>query len=389
MTLLVWEQNQDSAITHERLERLLEPLGGMDSIVRPGDRVLIKPNFVAPFFHAVTDLCLLSLIIGMIKDCGGKPILGESSGFEFGTESTFKILGIHEFALRHQIPLINFDHAEFETVVLSGGSGPRVNIPRVVGEVDRLINVPKLKRHSLTKATIGVKNLFGLLARESRRKVHSWGLEKAIYALGESIPSDLVIVDGSVVTARAVYGERQSLNLLVASKSVHATDIFCCQYLGLNYQDVQHLRRAVEKDNQRAQFKVLDVSKKSSPAAAIPYTPVQDYNGHRDPPSKKIHRWGYQLMYFLDILYNRFRRDGSLIPTIHYYLGIRPFIKKSICDDCGQCVEVCPVSAIQLPERRICAKRCMPVRCLKCIPACPKNAIVVRGRDVDPTLAQI
>ena len=33
------------------LDRLLEPLGGMVAHVSPGQRVLLKPNFIAPRSH--------------------------------------------------------------------------------------------------------------------------------------------------------------------------------------------------------------------------------------------------------------------------------------------------------------------------------------------------
>jgi len=388
MAHLVWNRSESAAVPLERLDRLLAPLGGMESVVRPGDTVLIKPNFVAPFPHAVTAFDILSAIINMVRNCGGKPIIGESSGFEFETETTFNILGAYSFARRHKVPLINFDRTEFATVALGHGINQKVRIPRLVLEADRLINVPKLKRHSLTKATVGVKNLFGLLSRKSRRKIHAWGLEKTIHALGERISCDLVVVDGSVVTTRAVFGEQTRLNLITASKSVHAVDVFCCQYLGLDYRDVEHIRRAVEMNPHRERFKVLEVLENCRlPEAAITFR-SSDIPRWNDTAGKILHRRIYQLIYLIDIVYSRMNGGRSMIPSIHYYFGIRPFIRRAQCDACGKCAEVCPVNAIALPQRRIIRDRCMPVRCLKCLYVCPLDAIGIKGRDVDPSLMQ-
>ena len=371
----------------QRLASLLEPLGGMAGLIKPGDQVLIKPNLVAPFPHAVTDLELLASVVEQVRDCGGKPVIGESSGFEFDTETTFRILGINELAQRLDVKLINFDKEEFVSLELAGLKRHKVKIPKVVLEVDKFINMPKLKRHSLTKATIGIKNLFGLLDLDSRRRIHAFGLERGICALGQTIIPDLVIVDGSVVTTRAVYGEQTRLNLLAASKRITSMDVFCCRYLGLTWEDVKHIRFSVDKDRDSLSFKTIDVSGAATETTqAGQGDSVPDIGKWSDSLSKKVHRSVYQALYFTDILYSRLRKDHSIIPVLHYYFGIRPVLDKKKCNKCGDCLPVCPVDAIFIDERRIDAKRCMPVRCLECVSACPEKAISIRGRNVDPSM---
>ena len=371
----------------QRLASLLEPLGGMAGLIKPGDQVLIKPNLVAPFPHAVTDLDLLTSVVEQVRDCGGKPVIGESSGFEFDTETTFRILGINDLASRLDVKLINFDKEEFVSVELAGLKGHMVKIPKIVLEVDKFINMPKLKRHSLTKATVGIKNLFGLLDLDSRRRIHAFGLERGICALGQTIVPDLVIVDGSVVTTRAVYGEQTRLNLLAASKRITAMDVFCCKYLGLTWKDVKHIRFSVDKDRDSLSFKTIDVSGTTTETThAGQGDSVPNIGKWNDSFSKKVHRSAYQALYFVDILYSRLRKNHSIIPVLHYYFGIRPVLDKKKCNRCGDCLPVCPVDAIFIDERRIDAKRCMPVRCLECVSACPEKAISIRGWNVDPSM---
>jgi uncharacterized protein (DUF362 family)/NAD-dependent dihydropyrimidine dehydrogenase PreA subunit len=371
----------------QRLKSLMKPLGSMENLVKSGDRVLIKPNLVAPFPHAVTDLKLLTSLIEQIRDCGGKPIIGESSGFEFDTETTFKMVGIHDLVRRLDVRLVNFEKETFVPIQLKGSYVHKVKIPRIVIETDKFINVPKLKRHSLTKATIGIKNLFGLLDYKSRRKLHAFGLERGIFALGQTIIPDLVIVDGSVVTERAVYGKQTQLNLLAVSQNITAMDVFCCQYLSLDWHDVEHIKLSVEKNPRSLQFDTINISEKDVKGNNSPHRysepSVRKWN---DSISKKIHRSGYKALYFLDIIYNRLRSNHSIIPILHYYFGIRPILNKNRCNECGQCLPVCPVNAIRIHDRRIIARRCMPVRCLACIPACPENAISIRGRNVEPSM---
>jgi len=379
---------QNEISISQRLQSLLEPLGGMDNFVQPGETVLIKPNLVAPFPHAVTDLDLLSSVVEQVQNCGGKPIIGESSGFEFDTETTFKILGIYDLAERLNVPFINFDNEEFVPIKLTKINDTVVKIPKIVLETDKFINMPKLKRHSLTKATIGIKNLFGLLDYDSRRHLHAFELERGIFALGQAVIPNLVIVDGSIVTERAVYGKQTQLNLLAASKNIAAMDVFCCQYLNLNWQDVKHIKLTVDEQPDTLPFKTINVSEKidadsSEIKETVSAPSIQKW---QDSLSKKIHRSIYQALYFLDIFYSRVRKQRSIIPVLHYYFGIRPVLDKKRCNDCGLCLPVCPVNAINIPKRSINAKRCMPVRCLECVTACPEDAISVRGRNVDPSM---
>lgn len=375
MTKVVYCGGQADISTKEKIRRILTKLGGLSKIVRPGNTVLIKPNFVAPFFHAVTSFEILEALVQEIRQCGGRPIIGESSGFEFDTETTFNVLGAYEFACRNQVELVNFDNCDFTTVQLQHGLVKEVKIPSMVQEADVLINVPKLKRHSLTKVTIGSKNLFGLLARESRRKIHSLGLERGIWELARTIKSDIVIVDGTVITDRAVYGAQKKLGLIIGGLDVYSVDMFCCQFLNINYRDVGHLRLALEKGPAQEKYKVISIGQKDEEICpSPPATSQQKFL------SEILSRFAYQVMYFADILYSLIRRRKSLIPWIHFYFGIRPKLDSDKCTECGMCLSACPVQAIRISQRRIVASLCMPVRCLRCIQACPESAINIRGR---------
>lgn len=381
----------DNHITdlQQRVNSLLEPLGGMEKFIKKGEMVLIKPNLVAPFHHAVTDFELIRVVINEIIECGGIPLIGESAGFEFNSETTFDILGIKELAEQLKVEFVNFDNEEYVEIKLDLANGRKVKIPKVVLESDKIINMPKLKRHSLTKATIGIKNLFGMLDYPSRRRLHAFGLESGIFALGQSIVPSLVIVDGSIVTERAVYGKQKRMNLLAASKNITAMDVFCCQYLDLNWEDVDHIKLSVEKEQLDLKFETINVSDKLNDNDEIskPYS-IPKHLKWNDSLLKKIHRFGYKVIYFFDLIFNHFVTHYSIIPVLHYYLGIRPVFQPRRCNDCGKCLPICPVDAIDIANHRILAKRCMPVRCLECIPVCPENAISVRGRSIDPSITE-
>jgi uncharacterized protein (DUF362 family)/ferredoxin len=317
-----------------------------------------------------------------VKDCGGHPVIAESSGYEFDTETTFRILSVYEFGEETGADVVNLDHAKFVNARLGGGAVREVRIPEIVREADVIINVPKVKRHSLTNVTLGMKNLFGLLHRDSRRKIHALGLERGILETARLIAPDLVIADGTTIAERAVYGAERFLGALVGAGDMVAADVFCCSLLNVRWRDVPHIRFAVEQGLAGGDS-----------LASVPGTGgvADDTDGSGNTADRPVRRGllkaAYQLMYLSDLAAGRLFGDKSLIPRMHFHLGIHPRLDAAKCTACGLCNDVCPVSAVDMKEKRIIASLCMRVRCLKCVGACPEAAITVRGRRVDEGVA--
>jgi uncharacterized protein (DUF362 family)/ferredoxin len=348
------------------LRRIIDLLGGIEAFVRAGGHVFIKPNFVAPFPDAVTDLTLLATVVSIVRDAGGQPVIGESSGYEFSTEHTFSALGLNEFAAAQGVTLLNLDEGEFEQVALANRPTCALQIARPALEADVIINLPRLKRHSLTRVTLGMKNLMGLLRRDSRRLIHARDIEAGIVALNRIVQPTLTIVDGMTTLSRAVYGHTESREILVGGANLGTLDPFCAGLLGIDYKTVPHI----------AQF-AGDISRFD--VVGDDPEPMYTTSGREDKLSKQLYRLVFQSMYAADRLYAALRPGQSLIPMVHYWLGIRPAIRGKDCTQCGACVKVCPVSAIDVDQRRIMPRRCMTLRCLRCVKACPENAIEVKG----------
>jgi ferredoxin len=97
--------------------------------------------------------------------------------------------------------------------------------------------------------------------------------------------------------------------------------------------------------------------------------------------SEFVLRKSYQAMYGLDWVKCSLVGGTSIVPYIHFYLGVRPALDRKKCTICLKCVPVCPVGAIDMPEMKINSGLCMKVRCMKCADACPESAIRIIGRE--------
>jgi len=356
----------------QKLSRVLEGIGGMASIVPPRSRVLIKPNFVGPFEKAVTSFELIEAIVEEVRGAGGIPFIAESSGFEFNTEATFRAIGAYKFAEKIGVELLNLDHQPFRRVTVERGRVSHFLISAPVLEADRIINVPRLKGHSLTRFTFGLKNLLGCVARATRRRIHVMGLNRGIVELNRLIHSDLCIIDGQSYLGRAIFDAEQPLGMIAAGRDVVATDIACCRILNIDYRRVKHIKLAARELSEGG------TGPKGIEPEIVGHLPHSALARLRTGPICPIHCGGMWGLYAVDWVYSALF-GGTVIPKFHYYVAVRPRIDYKRCDLCGECARVCPASAIDMESCTIDPQRCMYLRCLRCVEACPKDAISVVG----------
>jgi len=157
------------------VRKAIEMAGGLKNIVKKGDTVVIKPNIVAPLAHetaATTDPRVCKTIADMVKELGGKPIIGESSSIGVKTEEAIQVAGYGK--LREQgYSVIDFTKETKVTVPIPKGKKMKeVTLPKVVADAQVLIDVPIMKTHDQCEVTLVLKNLKGILFDKGKRDLH-------------------------------------------------------------------------------------------------------------------------------------------------------------------------------------------------------------------------
>jgi uncharacterized protein (DUF362 family) len=341
------ERLADGEVLEPTLNSLLASLGGLESRVRAGDRVLIKPNFVAPFAKATTDLAVIDFFVRKVRELGAVPLLGESSGYEFDTRSTFEVLGVERFARERGLELIDFEQGEFVDVDLGPGL-PTVPIAKVAVDAKLIINLPLLKGHTITRLTCAVKNLFGLLAKDGRRFLHSHALEPAIAGIARRMNHALHFVDARHQLERAVFAESRPLGWFLAAENPFALDHFGARLLGINPLAVKHLSDVPTYD-------VVGPEPESFPRPC-----------KKNSLFQRFHRALYSAFYRVDDVKHRAIGGESILYDLHWYLGVHPALKPLTAEQARTVAASCPVGAIDADERTIRRTVCRTVRCLNC-----------------------
>ncbi len=152
----------------EAVETAIDLLGGIKKLLRPGAKILIKPNLVFALHSSTgftTDPRIVEALIELCEDSEpSRIVIAEGSGGT-NTPLAFERCGYLPLKERYGIELVDLNRAPTVNVDVPGGKYlKRISLPRIVHESDLIINVPKLKLYRSGRwASICIKNLLGLV----------------------------------------------------------------------------------------------------------------------------------------------------------------------------------------------------------------------------------
>ncbi|TAF54705.1 MAG: DUF362 domain-containing protein [Oscillatoriales cyanobacterium] len=228
---LVRATSYDLDTLRQSIETVLEPLGGMTAIVKPGDRVLLKPNLLTgsrPTKECVTRKEIVYCVAKLVQEAGGKPFLGDSPAFG-SAQGVAKANGYLPLADELGLPIVEFSGKRFESV---GDDFDNFRLSKEAMDADVVINLPKVKSHLQLTMTLGIKNLFGCVPGKMKAWWHLEAGKDAkrfgtmLVETALTIAPELTIIDGIIGHSGngPSGGEPQALGVLGASTDVIALD---------------------------------------------------------------------------------------------------------------------------------------------------------------------
>jgi uncharacterized protein (DUF362 family) len=231
------------------LEELLAPLGGMAAIVKPGDRVLLKPNLLTgarPTKECVTRPEVVYCVAKMVLAAGGKPFLGDGPAFG-SARGVAEANGYLPLIEELNLPIIEFKGKRYETISQEFN---HLRLSKEAMEADVVINLPKVKSHIQLTLTMGVKNLFGCVPGKMKAWWHMEAGKDAdrfgemLVETARAIAPNITILDGIIGHEGngPSGGEPRALNLLAASTDVFALDRATVEILQVNPQSIPTIR---------------------------------------------------------------------------------------------------------------------------------------------------
>jgi uncharacterized protein (DUF362 family) len=242
---------KDGIALQTSLEKLLAPLGGMGAFVKPGDRVLLKPNLLTgarPQKECTTRPEVVYAVAKMVLAAGGKPFLGDGPAFGSAL-GVAKANGYLPLLEELNLPVVEFHGTRYQTV---SDTFDHLRLSREAMEADVVINLPKVKSHVQLTLTLGVKNLFGCVPGKMKAWWHMEAGKDAdrfgemLVETARAIGPDLTIVDGILGHEGngPSNGEPRLLGVLGASTDVFALDRAFVELLQIDPQRISTQRAA-------------------------------------------------------------------------------------------------------------------------------------------------
>ncbi len=307
-------------------------------------KVLIKPNVVGYYKENLNAIITNPSIVKSLLKQFKKAVIGESSFTD--TENNLRKTGYWKLK-----PIVLEEKRLIKIKDNKAKILKHFYIPKIIRGTDLIINVPKLKTHTLVKMTGAIKNLYGCIPGGVKQLYHrkARGEEKfsnLLVDIYQNIKPELNIMDAIIAMEGEgpSSGKPKKVGLLLASKNAVSLDIVAAKLMGYKVRDIFFINEAVKRKLGNYNIEIIGDLKE------IPNLKFQK-------PSR----------------FKRAMAKAALLDVTKEEI----IVNKNKCVKCGLCTRKCPMKAISLkPFPEINKKKC--IRCFCCIEICPHHALSLK-----------
>ena len=241
-------------------------LGGIATFVRPGQKVVVKPNIGwdrAPEYGANTNPDLVAEIVRQCIAAGASQV----EVFDHtcnSWERCYRNSGIAEAVTQAGGKMVEaHDRESYREVSRpAAGSMKTALIHRAILDADVFINVPILKHHGGAKVTAALKNFMGLVW--DRQYMHAHNLDQCIADAALYRKPDLNVIDAYRIMPTngprgVTLNDVRTVKYQILSTDIVAADVLACKLLRTKPEDVRYVALAAKHGLGTADESRMDV----------------------------------------------------------------------------------------------------------------------------------
>jgi len=242
----------------ETVRQAISAAGGLSSVIKEGDTVLIKPNIVAASPSGagrITDYRVVQVVIDMALEAGADKVIVAESPISLFARGSFELsmaVAGYDKIERAEVRELNTSRSGCYLLKPENSlSGEAFYLPKIYIDADVVIDVPVLKTHDIAGVTLGLKNIGIGVPPEKvygagqgwKKRLHDIGVHKVIVDVNAIRAPDFVVIDGMVG------GEGEGpqnptpveSNLVIAGQNVVAVDMVGTLVMGFDPWQINYL----------------------------------------------------------------------------------------------------------------------------------------------------
>jgi uncharacterized protein (DUF362 family) len=249
-SLVAFSEGQDyAAITRN----VLSALGGMKQFVKQGNTVVVKPNMGwdrKPEYAATTHPIVIKTIVEECLKAGAKRVKVFDNPCNDPRRS-YENSGIPAILKgMDNVEVKQMDRERYKNTKINGVFLKEWDVYDEALSADVFINVPIAKHHELTRLTLGLKNIMGILGGD-RGYLHR-GMDEALSDVSTIVKSRLTIIDATRILLRhgpqgGSLGDVRVLNKIIASTDIVAADAYATTLFDLKPEDISTTVKAYKR----------------------------------------------------------------------------------------------------------------------------------------------
>ena len=356
-----------TAGVEDRLREGLAEWGGMQTFVKPGQKVLLKVNLLMkkrPEEAVTTHPSVVEAVVHLVQEAGGIPIIGDSPGGPYtisALQAIYSRSGLREVAERTGA-ILNEDIGQTTIQYPDGKIVKSLTVTNSVLNADVVIPLSKLKTHGMMTFTGAVKILFGVIPGLLKAEYHLKMFKVTDFAdllvdIASWVKPALSIMDGIIGMEGdgPSAGVPRSMGALLLSTDPFALDVVATDLIGLKPERVPTVMAA------RSRGLVSRLNELQLKGDARSLWRIQEFVIPKAVSTN-----------FLDMV----PIPNQVKKFVLNRVRPRPIFMHEACVGCQDCVNNCPPQALTMNENRrpvVDLEKC--IRCFCCQELCPQQAV--------------
>lgn len=253
----------DLAAAATRLvEQAILELGGMGRFVSKDDVVWVKPNIGwnrAPELAACTNPDVVATLVRLCLEAGAKKVkVGDNTCHS--ARQSYRSSGIAKAAGDAGAEIVYLDPKRYKNMELGGQRLKEWSLYPEIIETDLVINVPIVKHHSLSEATLCMKNYMGVIG--GQRNAWHQALPECLIDITKFMKPRLCVLDAvRILTDHGPQGgnpkDVELVGTVAAGTDIVALDAFGVELLGHDPAEVKMVAKAAEAGLGEADYRKI------------------------------------------------------------------------------------------------------------------------------------